>query len=376
VGIGIANPGVALDINGNSEVRGGFLRVGRALAPGGDAKVELGEGRTSDGNATFDLVADNSVYPDFGVRFVRFATGLSQFSHRGTQPLAFNSVDGGTIFFQTSGINRLRVNSNGVLPGADNTTSLGNSTSRWTELWSVNGTIQTSDARTKSDIEDSKYGLKEVMQLKPVTFKWKDSPDYGLKVGFLAQDVEQVIPEVVRTKQATLDTDGKRSFSNIDVMGINYAELVPVLVGAIQEQQAVIEEKEARLEELTLQVEEIQSQLAKVLDAVSDLNSGTKVGIIKSQVEVRGNDLASLSQNRPNPFNGLTVIDYEVPTSAKQAQLNFYNPNGQLIKTVAVDHTGVGELTFKATDIPSGTYSYSLVVDGEAVNTKQMVLTR
>ena len=118
------------------------------------------------------------------------------------------------------------------------------------------------------------------------------------------------------------------------------------------------------------------SNLMDLLKSQLDVKQGeVKIGAVQTEVIVRGTDLASLGQNRPNPFNGETVIDYDIPAAAKESVVNFYNPNGQIIKTVALDHTGLGQLIFKASDIPSGTYSYSLVIDGNKVSTKQMVLT-
>ena len=372
VGIGTGTPAEKLVVNGNVNVDGQFMRVGSGAGAGG-AKIEFGEGRSSNGPATLDLVSDVTNYPDFGVRFARFADGNSQFQHRGTQPFVFNALDGATFFFQTSGVNRFLVNSTGLLPGNNNVHSLGSASNRWTEVWAANGTIQTSDLSTKTNIQESPYGLDEVMKLRPVTFEWKDDQKYGLKVGLIAQEVQPIINEVVRTKYVQADSDGQRNFKETEVMGLNYSELIPVLITAIQQQQADITSKEEKLDELEEQVLEMEDQLAKVLEKINQSND-VKIGAVKSEVQIRGTELATLSQNRPNPFNGITKIDYEIPSSANSASLNFYNPNGQLVKMVSIDHTGLGELTFRASDIPSGTYSYTLVVDGKHVGTKLMVL--
>jgi hypothetical protein len=93
----------------------------------------------------------------------------------------------------------------------------------------TSGTIQTSDRKPKTDIKDLKYGVKEVMALQPVSYNWKDKPNTNNKIGLIAQDTGKIIPEVVL---------GDEAKENI-VM--NYAELVPVLISAIQEQQSQIE---------------------------------------------------------------------------------------------------------------------------------------
>lgn len=66
----------------------------------------------------------------------------------------------------------------GVLdPSADNTYGIGASGLRWTDVWAVDGTINTSDARLKTDIADSPLGLDFVRSLRPVSYRWRDTPD-------------------------------------------------------------------------------------------------------------------------------------------------------------------------------------------------------
>jgi hypothetical protein len=96
------------------------------------------------------------------------------------------------------------------------------------------GGANTSDRRLKRDILPlSKYGLKQVMQLNPVTYFFKADIANTPQVGFIAQEVQQIIPEVVTGKEGDL--------SKGESLGIVYGNLVPVLTKAIQEQQAEIE---------------------------------------------------------------------------------------------------------------------------------------
>jgi endosialidase-like protein len=122
---------------------------------------------------------------------------------------------------------------------------------------SVAGTsayVNTSDIRYKKNIQPLDVGLKEVTQLKPVTFEWKDDilishPFHGKaiprplepamqgqQIGFIAQDVEKILPSVVITENNAENTKGMK-----------YSELIPVLVKAIQEQQAQLTKDEAAL---------------------------------------------------------------------------------------------------------------------------------
>jgi hypothetical protein len=96
-----------------------------------------------------------------------------------------------------------------------------------------------SDGRLKKDVVALPYGLKELAGLRPVTFKWKDERrGDGRYIGFIAQDLRKVVPEVV-------DQDSKTG-----MLAVNYASLVPVLVKSIQEQQATIARQDARIQAL------------------------------------------------------------------------------------------------------------------------------
>jgi hypothetical protein len=80
-----------------------------------------------------------------------------------------------------------------------------------------------------------------------------------------------------------------------------------------------------------------------------------------------------LSQNTPNPFVEQTVINYFLPENISEAQMNFYNSNGSLIKTVDLKEKGAGSITIHAANLKSGTYSYSMIADGKIIDTKKMV---
>jgi hypothetical protein len=120
----------------------------------------------------------------------------------------------------------------------DNAYTLGSSTRFWTTIYATNGTINTCDARMKKNISSLPYGLKEIMQLKPVSYQWKN-PAAGEQVmlGLLAQDVQKVLPEIIS------EQDGK--------LGMRSAELIPVLIKAIQEQQKEIESLRKIVEGMT-----------------------------------------------------------------------------------------------------------------------------
>jgi hypothetical protein len=91
-----------------------------------------------------------------------------------------------------------------------------------------------SDIALKKDIGDLKYGLKELMELKPRFYRMKS--DDSAQIGFIAQEVEKVIPEVVSGQEGN--------------KGLSYGQLVALAIKGIQEQQRQIEKQQQQIEEL------------------------------------------------------------------------------------------------------------------------------
>jgi len=109
------------------------------------------------------------------------------------------------------------------------------------------GYTQTSDQRLKTDIKPLQLdALATVMKLRPVSFHWKAPTDSGMKVpqiGLVAQDVEKVLPLAVTTAP-----DARRT------KGINYNEVVAVLIKALQEQQEITTRQQEEIEKLSAEI--------------------------------------------------------------------------------------------------------------------------
>ncbi len=149
----------------------------------------------------------------------------------------------GTETVEDTGANRLEWNSS-LFPDTDDSFQLGGSALRWEAVWATDGTINTSDRREKRDIQQLNYGLREVLNLNPVRFRWKAKPEQGEKLGLIAQDVLEVIPEVVKTHEYVRTNESENAIpekKELERLGVYYTDLIPVLVKAIQEQQELIQ---------------------------------------------------------------------------------------------------------------------------------------
>jgi len=109
------------------------------------------------------------------------------------------------------------------------------------------GTV--SDSRLKTNITPVKYGLSEIMKLKPVNYEMKEKSGVE-RIGFLAQEVKEVIPELVIGTEGNLEKG--------ETLSITYGEFAPVLTKAIQEQQAQIESLLKIIEQLETRLKAVE----------------------------------------------------------------------------------------------------------------------
>ncbi|MBL4648872.1 MAG: tail fiber domain-containing protein [Aureispira sp.] len=211
-----------------------------------------------------------------------------------------------------------------------------------------------SDKRLKQNINTLNYGLETLMQLNPVSYEWNPaaytkltsqkelSKNFqGTQVGFIAQEVEALIPEVVKEVK-----DGYKS--------LEYHNLTAVIVQAVKEQQTIIEAQKLAIEELSQQVEQLKNQTTNV-DAL-DLER-----------------VFTLEQNRPNPFTNSTSIKYSTP---ENAQLLITNLEGKTMQSIALYAGENRVIEVSAQELHNGIYIYSIVVEGELKLSKRFVVAK
>jgi len=241
-----------------------------------------------------------------------------------------------------SGVYRLTINGSGLASGG---------------IWT------NSDFKLKKNINDCSNAMDIIKQLKPKTYFFK-TDEYALlnlpakkQYGFVAQELEKVLPDLVQTSREVVSIDAKNGRKMEDIKSVNYTALIPVLTKAIQEQQQ-------QIEELKLMVEKLSQQVA-VSNTVNDVKTKTTASLMDNQ----------LDQNIPNPLTNTASISYSVSAGAKNVQLLITNNSGKTIKQLLLT-AGKGAVNIDASTLSSGTYNYSLLVDGKILESKKMVVAR
>ena len=159
-------------------------------------------------------------------------------------------------------------------------------------------------------------------------------------IGLIAQEVEKVFPEAVRTM-----SDGTKA--------VAYTQLIAVCIEAIKELNLKVEELEAVIK---------SNGESEKLQINNDFKSNTVI-------------LPKLYQNAPNPFTEKTVIKYVIPENVQKASILIFNMQGTLMKSYD-NLSNKRELTINGGELEAGMYMYSLIVDGKEVDTKKMILSK
>ena len=277
---------------------------------------------------------------------------------------AFENLQNATAIGANSIVNR----SNKIRLGDVNVTIVESAAGSWT----------TSDGRFKTNIKEDVMGLSFIKLLRPVVYNFdankfdaflsKGMPDsvkakrkLALKkasskavsivqTGFIAQEVAEA------AKKSGYHFNGVHVPENdADNYSLSYEKMVVPLVKAVQE---LAEQNEEMKKEIEL--------LKANLLAVQDKNNNQSVNLSS----------ALLLQNVPNPFISNTSISYHLPGNVKYAEIVITDKQGKNLKRVQLNSTGNGKVELNTGAMASGTYQYSLFVNGSMVDSKQMILSK
>ncbi|MBK8876255.1 MAG: tail fiber domain-containing protein [Bacteroidetes bacterium] len=229
------------------------------------------------------------------------------------------------------------------------------------------GVVTASDAMFKDNVQPISNATTILNQLEPKTYNYKTSAFPGMSFltgthyGFIAQEVEAVLPGLVTTMvaPAVLDDNGNIEIDKFDFKAVNYEEFIPIMFGAMKEMQTRIDNLELSL-----------NQCCNPQPRSENPGSST---INRSSIALSNHEIIILNQNSPNPFKDKTEITYILPESVKDAVILFYDHSGKVLQKFDISHRGAGSLTVYGEDLTSGVYTYSLIIDGENHQTKRMV---
>lgn len=212
-----------------------------------------------------------------------------------------------------------------------------------------------SDERLKENIRKIDNSLDLILKLNGKRYDYKSTPTDSEQLkkikknhaGYLAQEVVKLIPEAVLHDDST------------DLYSIDYNKIIPFITEAMKEQQKKIENLEAEI-------------LVLKANAANTLKNGTITPGADDNQSVRVN---KLQQNSPNPFSQTTTISYSLADNVQNAMICIYNMNGTQLKCIKLNQASNGSITIDSGELVAGLYFYTLIVNGDAIDTKRMILT-
>ncbi len=211
------------------------------------------------------VTTGNSVYSNYTNTTVQGIVGVDGYGLSGT-PNQFSVATWSNhpIAFFTNATQKMTILANGNV--GIGTTSPAHPLQMGSGAHCTSGGVWTnaSDISKKYSINSLGYGLEEVLLMRPTSYKYKT--DDSESIGFIAQEMEEVIPEVVSGEE------GEK--------GIAYGLLTTVLVKAMQEQQELIEKQQEEINNLKTNNEGLQTKLSEMDKLKAEIeNIKTMLGI-------------------------------------------------------------------------------------------------
>ncbi len=241
---------------------------------------------------------------------------------------------------------------------------------------SYSGTLTgPSDIKLKKNISDLNGSLNKLMQLKMKSYNFRND-EYeslnlasGLHYGVISQDLQKVFPELVKqeSNHPIINPLTGKVGETVEYLGVNYMELIPITIAALQELNI-------KNDELNTANAELKSQINLMNECVQSLCAKQDRSYLKSAATEENQVL--LFQNQPNPFNQSTVIRYKLSGDFNGGKIIIRDLNGSLVKQLSITQPGKGQVIINANELSAGTYTYTLEIAGESVDTKLMVVSK
>jgi hypothetical protein len=146
------------------------------------------------------------------------------------------SYDYGSEWYTTGGASGTTTLTNGsaLLPWGQNVMDLGSNAQKWHVVYCTD-LVLGSDRKIKKNIAPLTYGIDAISRLKPVSYQFISDEKNQQRFGFIAQELEEVMPELIRK-------DESENYS------VSYLDMISILVKSVQEQQQTIERMQQDIE--------------------------------------------------------------------------------------------------------------------------------
>lgn len=217
-----------------------------------------------------------------------------------------------------------------------------------------------SDYRLKENIEqlDGSQAVDNLMKINTVSYNYRQR-EVEMADGTMGNYYEENSPVLLNTHYGVIAQELKEIYPDLVIedasgyLSVNYMELIPILIKSVQE-------------------------LKGQVDALKGCNEKPAAMNAPATTSVSGSLIESLVlyQNTPNPFTENTTVLCDIPEFVSSAVLYIYDATGRQIESWQISQRGRAQVIIEGNSLEAGIYLYSLIADGQIVDTKRMILTK
>ena len=175
--------------------------------------------------------------------------------------------------------------------------------------------------------------------INPEKIRTNDEISKDRHYGLSAQELQTLYPNLVKEGQ-----DG--------YLGINYIELVPVLIRSIQE--------------LKQELDDVKGRSGEAMMSRGATTSAVSAAIANGNV---------LYQNTPNPFKEQTIIRFSLADDVRDAAICIFDMTGKMLKKLPISSSETS-VSVNGWELGEGMFLYTLLVNGREIDTKRMIITK
>jgi len=233
-----------------------------------------------------------------------------------------------------------------------------------------------SDGALKTNVEEITDAPGRLEQLQPRSYTYSGEAQAmmglpaGNQLGFIAQEVEEILPELVSSTRmaAVVDTAGQEVWPGQELKAVNYVGIIPLLVAGYQEQQRTINAMQQQLD-----------QMQQTLAACCANPDGRRMQAPINTTEPTLNDRGDDRKLRivPNPFNESTTVYYTLERAGR-TQLMANSADGRELRVLQEADLTAGDYQFEwnTAGMAPGMYYVTLLLDGQPVVKKGVKVAR
>lgn len=197
-----------------------------------------------------------------------------------------------------------------------------------------NNIYSSSDKRLKNNIEEDGISHESIYKIKTYNYQFKDDNEHRTRYGVIAQDFKEIFPDLV-------------SEDNEGYLAVNYIDMIPLMLRALQDQKQMIDA--------------LNSELNSLKENINESHELSDLEIEKDYIKIY-----------PNPSNEKAKI--ELFGEINDSKIELVNLNGEIIKSINTNGNRI--LDLNNSNLIDGIYFVRYIMNGKLKQTKRILIQK